>query len=91
MQTSTVTVISPLAGSIVGGTATAATNWDTRSMLDEHALLRIEIASGEMLAGSSPDRYAGAVRGAFVNRWRGADRTLTEARRFTDDFAHVAH
>lgn len=51
MDTPTVTVLSGLVGSLIGGSATVATAWVTQKTLNKRELVRIEIGKRETLYG----------------------------------------
>jgi hypothetical protein len=51
MDTPTVTVLSGLVGTLIGGSATVATAWVTQRTLNKRELVRIEIGKRETLYG----------------------------------------
>ena len=51
MDTPTITVLSGLVGSLIGGSATVATAWVTQRTLNKRELVRIEIGKRETLYG----------------------------------------
>ena len=51
MDTPTISVLSGLVGSLIGGSATVATAWVTQRTLNKRELLRIEIGKRETLYG----------------------------------------
>ena len=51
MDTSTITVISGLVGTLVGGSATVATAWVTQRTFNRRELIRVEMSKRETLYG----------------------------------------
>ena len=51
MDTSTISVLSGLVGSLIGGSATVATAWVTQRTVNKRELVRIEIGKRETLYG----------------------------------------
>ena len=51
MDTSTITVISGLVGTLVGGSATVATSWVTQRTFNRRELIRVEMSKRETLYG----------------------------------------
>lgn len=67
MEMTTVSALSAILGSVVGGSATVATGWITQKTLNRRELVRIEMRSRQMLYGQFIGECAKLLVDAFTH------------------------
>ena len=76
MDTTIVTAMSGVLGSLVGGSATVATAWVTQKTLSRRELLRLEIRKREALYGEFVSECAKVLIDAFTHTLEQPDKLL---------------
>ena len=77
MEVTTISALSAILGSVVGGSATVATGWITQKTLTKRELVRIEIRRRQMLYGQFIGECAKLMVDAFMHTLEKPETLLT--------------